>query len=670
MNSVKLFSNGSAVITKVLELVENPLKVSIPVKKEDLDEVVSSLTVYGDVTMPEPPNYTPVNSNQTTLNIDSENVVRNLFTALRGAEVEITYTGGDAALFKGKVLGIQVSQQEVDGNIVEKFKVVVGNKNGIQSIDEANIRNIKFVDEIIQSEINKALAASLSSIKDDGRTVDFTVVPNEGATSAAVSYATPCAAYKIRYQVRLLAGVASIECQAIVDNDTDDDWKDVSLSVINGDPISFSTDIAQIRRPKRSHVNVVSTETTGAVNVEDSYEEYGESQLGGLESMAYAASAAPNMRSMAAKSVRGVGGSRGPTGAPGPVATFKNAEVKESGDFSVYTAPNPVTILSRKSAIIGLFDLPLEEFKTVLYYNPSDNATRPFTAVKFKNSTQNSLNKGSCEIYVDGDRQGKCILQNTQKGEESFLVYALENGVKVFTKKGEVENRTVGLKFSQGNVFSENSRQQETSYVIKNNKGENFQFEIEHTYSLTGTSRNAAPSVSTDKGEATVVNTANGVRVTVTLPANETLTVRVKEITVDEATYSNNYRWIRDNIFSLNHSLSKNGDLKKLMEIQERLETAKNEVNTHTEKLNFSKEDQTRVCNLLSTKNFSGVIADGYTADVATMETEIRNLTKQIIPEAKARYAAIEKEFTTALAKLSVTWEDRTPNLNQQDDVK
>jgi hypothetical protein len=81
MNSVKLYSNGSAVITKGYPLPgegSEPLKVSIPVKKADLDDVVSSISVSGDVTMPEPPNYTPTNSDPTTLELDGENVLKEL----------------------------------------------------------------------------------------------------------------------------------------------------------------------------------------------------------------------------------------------------------------------------------------------------------------------------------------------------------------------------------------------------------------------------------------------------------------------------------------------------------------------------------------------------------------------------------------------------------------
>lgn len=416
MNSVKLYSNGSAVITKGYNPkgVE-PLKVTIPVKKDDLDEVVSSLSVFGNVTLPEPPNYTPTNSNPTTLSFDGKNVFKELATKLRGAEAAITQGNGETS--KGRVYGIQTYQQETNGSVFERFRILLGTDDGVKQFEEADIISLKFTDEFVQSEIDKSLAACFAAIKPDSRNVDLTIVPNVADTPCAVSYATPCAAWKTRYQIRLLKGIATLERQAIVDNDTDDDWKEVTLSVITGEPISFSTDIADIRRPTRSRVNVVSDTATGAVGAEDTIissqinfgERGGRSMAKAMMRGAPMAAASLGGAECALESFASFDNLQ--------VAPVQSADIRESGDFSVFTAPNPVTILSRKSAIIGLGNVELEGAKTVLLYKPDKNERRPYTAIKFKNVTPNSLSKGVCEVYVDGDRQGKCVLENTKHGE-------------------------------------------------------------------------------------------------------------------------------------------------------------------------------------------------------------------------------------------------------------
>src|SRR5690606_31798376 len=55
---------------------------------------------------------------------------------------------------------------------------------------------------------------------------------------------------------------------AVVDNNTDEDWQDVLISVVTGEPITFSTDLADSKTPKRSHVDIVSERALGAVEAE------------------------------------------------------------------------------------------------------------------------------------------------------------------------------------------------------------------------------------------------------------------------------------------------------------------------------------------------------------------------------------------------------------------
>jgi hypothetical protein len=69
------------------------LRLSIPVKKRDLDTVVASICVLGDVSLPEPLSYQPTNSNPSNLTLDPNAVTRDLFTKLRGARIKLRGPG-------------------------------------------------------------------------------------------------------------------------------------------------------------------------------------------------------------------------------------------------------------------------------------------------------------------------------------------------------------------------------------------------------------------------------------------------------------------------------------------------------------------------------------------------------------------------------------------------
>jgi hypothetical protein len=95
---------------------------------------------------------------------------------LRGSEVEITTNNQVKTV--GKLFGIQNYQQEVNGSIFDKFRILLGTDAGIRQFDETEVSSLKFKDEFVQSEIDKSLAACFSKIKPDSRNIDLTIVPN------------------------------------------------------------------------------------------------------------------------------------------------------------------------------------------------------------------------------------------------------------------------------------------------------------------------------------------------------------------------------------------------------------------------------------------------------------------------------------------------------------
>ena len=466
MNSVKLYSNGTAVICKECEFKdEQPKRISIPVRKSDLDDVISSLTVFGDVTITSPPTYTPTNAQQTELNLDPANVMRELATKLAGAEVEVEA----GILYTGKLAGLHKYHREVHGSIVEYKYLIVLTQKGLQQIEESSVTALRFTEAAIQSEIDKVLRSSLGRIKPDSSLVELTIQPNSGVTSAFVTYATPVAAWKIRYQLRLSATAIELEGQAVVDNDTDDDWIETLITVITGEPITFSTDLAEIRRPARTRMNIVADRATGAVIAESMV--LASVDTGFRLGAPTAPTAALRKMSQSAN-----------LSAPPPVrAAQVQAEIRESGDFSIFTSPNPVTVGAKRSAIIPLFQVAVREAPVVLFYREGDDSQRPFRAVRMKNPATYSLGRGVCEVFSDGDFQGKCIMEPTRPGEEALLVYAKEMGVKIAKDVGRPESRRMRINISEGAIYSEDLTWRKAEYLVANSRSEPFLLEIEHS---------------------------------------------------------------------------------------------------------------------------------------------------------------------------------------------
>ena len=119
-------------------------------------------------------------------------------------------------------------------------------EKGVQQVDEASVTAIRFTDAMIQAEIDKALRSSLSQVTPDSSTVEMTAAAQcrriQG--SGDVCHASGCLENSLPASV--FSQEAELEGQAVVDNDTDDDWTETLITVITGEPITFATDLAEI----------------------------------------------------------------------------------------------------------------------------------------------------------------------------------------------------------------------------------------------------------------------------------------------------------------------------------------------------------------------------------------------------------------------------------------
>lgn len=632
MNSVTLYSNGTAVIRREYTFHDqNPQQIAIPVRKSDLDDVLSSLSVYGDVTITQPPTYTPTNARETSLKLNPANALNDLVTTLAGAAVEISA----GTTYLGKLLGLHKSSQAAEGTVVTQCRLMILTEKGVQQIDEASITAIRFVDTMIQSEIDKSLASRIDQVRQGSSMVEMTLQPNAGASEAMVTYATPVAAWKIRYHLQLSSEKAELEGQAVVDNDTDDDWKDTLITVVTGEPITFASDLAEIRRPARSRINLVADQTTGAIRAEpDLIEMY------------------PMSVSMSEPVSPQKSAPRESLGSRLRLGVQEQAEVRESGDFSIFTSPNPVTVGAQRSAIIPLFRTDISDAKAVLFYREQQDAQRPFRAIRLRNPTAHALGRGICEVSVDGDFQGKCVLEPTQAGGDTLLIYAKENGVRVSTKWSQIESRKMAVRISDGNVYSESSHRREIVYRIHSSRSDAFCMEIEHPRTMG----NSQFTVTLSSGEYEETGIPSGTRIRFTLPSNERLSLTVYEEMIEERRFLVDSVWLRDYAITIKAPTGRNEAIEKCMGFQKRIDNLKSTLHEQETAAATIEQEQDRLMKLIPSGH--GDQANTWRTDLANAERELREIKRSKIPTLQSQLREAEADLHKSLQSLQYVWKD------------
>lgn len=577
VNDVTLFSNGIGHFRRVYVVrVDQDEKISIPFKRDNIGDVAASLQIFGKVKIVTPPSFTPSNSNATSLVISQDEALKSLLRGLSGSEILLKQN--NMVITECKLLGLDIETYQSNQTSIDKdFIIILDNYDNVKRFALTDITGVEFTEESVKTEIQKALKNNFQRIKPDSTLLDISLTTLEGETEekdAIIQYTIPVAAWKMRYAIRQEGDKFSIEGAAIIDNNTDEDWDNFRISVVTGNPISFSTDIANVVVPTRKMIRLVDTNTLSNVDVQEGYAE------SGLEAVYSPAVATRSMgaRSMSPKSsvanYASFGLESGGTFdcSSDMIAEAPGVDSKDVGDFCIFTAKEPMTILARKSAIVPMFSVPLSKAGVLLLYKESSNSRRPYRAVKFVNETPYSLGRGKTIIYNDGVFSGECVLENTKPGENRMLPHCLENGVKIVKELKSSEARNNSISVSKNVIINNYLYTAKTAYVVENKKDESFKLAIEHSNQISRT------NVEVNFEGAEIVEKerlvdGNGYRIYLNLKPKESLTITVTEKHLEASSITiNGFKSFQSSIGDIYKDVCEDKNVKAAIDIQKEID--------------------------------------------------------------------------------------------------
>lgn len=640
-NTITLFSNGIGHFKRNYKIPANEnVKISIPFNTEHISDVLESLTVFGEgVKLDSPPSFIPSNSDLTSLTFSEGEGYVSLLRGLSGAEVsvQIRPTGKPV---RGTLVGVEQKNVTVDSKSVVTQEYLVLESNGnLHRYLMTEVEDVQFLQETVKSEIQKALKAKFTRIKPNSTMMELSVSSTKD-TNAIVFYKIPVASWKMRYGIRQDKN-AFLDGSAIVDNNTDEDWNDFIVSVVTGNPISFKTDLGMVVVPHREFVKIVDDNTLGNVNVREAAfasAKSGSRSLRGAMPMAASAMALSNVGGFEAAAFNADASYDAMAEAPG-------MDSKDVGDFCVFTAKEPVSISSKRSAIIPMFGVDLKTSSNLLYYKPQNHASRPYRAFKFKNETPYSLSKGKVVVYQQGLFSGECVMETTKPGENRTLAYCLENGVKVNSETGNCDSTVSSLRLAKGYAFDEIVDEITTKYSVSNKKNEAFKFMVEHKCNLGKSKVSVSNNFTAEK---LVEDTW---RVYFDLPANETIEFELTETCVRTQKYSLNSSWIISN----SDRLDSIKELRECLSLSKQIAETLDNYNEQQDVLETLESSIERV-----RENLKVVTSDTGSSVRSTWITELNaseGLIKEVnskLAELKKKQKQLEKQLGEKLAEISV----------------
>ncbi|MDR0602044.1 MAG: hypothetical protein LBG42_06640 [Treponema sp.] len=398
-----------------------------------------------------------------------------ILMSLRGVEIEIA-----APPIRGRIAGIEYRNvspaQDFRLPPIQEPWLVIYTESGLRPVNLKDISTINFPDPRIGEDLNRAmdlLAASGNSLL---RELTLNLGGGE-SRSVSVSYVIPAPVWKVSYRLDLASrDGAFFQGWAIVDNDSDSDWKNVELSLVAGRPVSF---IQNLYPPYYLSRPVLPLSIAGTADAR-SYD------TGSAQAAAAFGPAAGMEEAQAAPLMR----SRAP--APNEAQKIASADAvpayeslaigaQAAGDQFEFTMREPVTLDRRMSAMFPLVQarLPVRKLLILSGTDATGKTVHPRLGAEITNAAGVKFPAGPVTVYDGGTYAGDALIEFLGDGEKRLLSYGEDLSV---TASAEISvSRVISAAAVSGGIMTISRREiHERKYTVKNNTEETRELVIEH----------------------------------------------------------------------------------------------------------------------------------------------------------------------------------------------
>jgi len=462
---VILYSNGVAYFER-RGTVNGHAEVALQFKQSQVDDVLKSMVVLdlgnGRIGAVSYNSSAPPSARLNDIPFSIESGTQATATGglagvlkqLQGAKVAVT-TGVRTTL--GSVLTVEERKSQIDATKppLTTFTLVIASDAGeLTSFDLAEVRSVKLVDEGSKRDISQFADATASARRRDAKTIVVTS-DGQGPREMVVSYTVAAPIWKTSYRVVLdSSGQPFFQGWAIVDNVTEEDWRNVSLSLVSGTPVSF---IQPIQQPLYRYRPVVPIPSDLKLDPQTYEPEQGAGggsvSIGGLAAPSQVVTVngfySPTIQQRQIQDLplngrntqnmlridAGEGAAPPPTPSLSDTITSSSsvetaASGEEVGDLFEYKIDQPVTVLHDKSALIPILQTRMDG-ERVSIYNPAVRRDRPVGGLRLTNTSKLTLEDGALTV-IDGDAYaGEALLGRFKPGEKRLISFALDLGTLV-----------------------------------------------------------------------------------------------------------------------------------------------------------------------------------------------------------------------------------------------
>ncbi|MFY9222455.1 MAG: hypothetical protein WAQ98_07295 [Blastocatellia bacterium] len=412
-----------------------------------------------------------------------------LIAQMRGAKVEVRAK----EIVIGKVVGLEKKRITQNQNILEQDLLVIATDLGdIRAFDLVEIRGIKILDQKLRNDLEHYLDILNNTHKKDARNITISA-QGEGQRNIVAGYTIEAPVWKTTYRVVIDSkGKPFLQGWAIVDNEQNEDWENVELSLVSGKPVSFTQNIQAIKYRVRPEVPLpednepplkpqIYEEAIDKNNPEPEEEGYEGGVEGGVAG------------GVAGGVIGGVMGGSGPGNPyvppPPPRPLTENLESSTSsvavgrniGELFEYKVDHPVTIKRNSSALIPIISTKIEG-ERIAIFNEDNDIRNPMSGVLIHNTTNLTLENGPLTVFEQETYAGESLISRMKPDEKRFLTYAADLSCFISVSNEDKVDNVSSVSINKGTFVAYNKQISTKTYNIVNKDNKQKVIYLEHPF--------------------------------------------------------------------------------------------------------------------------------------------------------------------------------------------
>lgn len=461
LKKVTLYSSGVAHYVHEGTVADSG-NIALLFSPAQINDVLKSLVVMDPGAKSLAVNYQSEDTLRKTLeslkiDLSAATTLYDILKAQKGAEVEL-FTPHQIT---GKILSVDKnSSKETDS-----FFISLAAKDGIHIIAFSDIQSFKFTDARRNEDLNTALALILDASAKNRKKLDIKI-DAQGERKIALSYVMEAPVWKASYRLDMGTDKAAFQAWAIIDNSTDLDWKNITLTLTTGRPVGFTQNLYAPYYTYRPEVPLAIAQAAEAETFDsaDRAVEYAaamplaEKRSAMMKKEAYGYVAAEydeaEYDDLQEKNTS---------------AYFENqAEAGNAGEMFAFTPSKPVTLERQQSMMIPLTlaSLPAEKY-SVFSSIPYNERVNPKFCISIENTSGLKLPAGPITVLDGGEYSGDALLEFLPEAEKRLIAYG--DDIEVTGSKRADSTRTIEtIKMTDGVMTTSYRQVQSTIYLIRN----------------------------------------------------------------------------------------------------------------------------------------------------------------------------------------------------------